>query len=75
MVPLTAITEPLPKALPPDAVTELSAVARMTAVSSAVMVRVSATAVALRRNAATLLRTSFSTTSPPRPIASESEIL
>jgi hypothetical protein len=41
-LPLTAITVPEPQALPPEAVTALSAVAQMTAVSSAVTVRLSA---------------------------------
>ena len=72
---LTASTSPSPKALPPLAVTALSLVARMTAVSMAVTVRLMAVTVALATWASTLLRTSFSAIRPPTAVASESLML
>ena len=77
MVPLIAIAEPVPKALPPEATAETSAAALITASSRAVTVTEPAPTVpaalprtrVLLRNASTSLRTSFLTTRPPSAMA------
>ena len=70
--PLTASTLPEPQALPPEAVTLVSAVERMVARSSADTARLPATTLAWAMEAWTSERTSFITTSPPTARASES---
>ena len=73
MVPFTASEVPVPKALPPEDDTELSAVARIVAFSSAVNVILPAVDVTVPSSmkAAAAPRTSLTTTMPP--IAFESD--
>ena len=75
MVPLTARVAPVPKALPPEASAALSAVARITASSSAVTLTLALLAVTLRTYDSTSLRTSFLTTRPPSAIAFDALML
>ncbi len=77
MVPFTASTAPVPNALPPDAVTVLSTVAVIVEFSraSSRIAPLTAVTCALSIVAATSLRTSLRTTTPPIAVASESLIL